>query len=50
MKDKIMKIKLNKKITKLQKNMKKQEKQIKILLDKLDQMELKGKEIILNKR
>lgn len=50
MKDKIMKIKLNKKITKLQKNMKKQEKQIKILLDKLDQMELKGEEIILNRR
>ena len=50
MKEKIMKIKLNKKITKLQKNMKKQEKQIKILLDKLDQMELKGEEIILNRR
>ena len=50
MKDKIMKIKLNKKITKLQKNMKKQEKQIKILLDKLDQMELRGEEIILNRR
>ena len=45
MKEKIIKLKLNRKISKLQKHMKKQEQQIHIILEKLDQMEPKGKEI-----
>lgn len=49
MKEKIMKLKLNRKITKLQKHMKKQEQQIQIILEKLDQMEPKGKEIKIGK-
>jgi hypothetical protein len=49
MKGKIMKLKLNKEITKLQKQMKKQEEQIHIILEKLDQMEPKEKEIKIDK-
>lgn len=49
MKEKIMKRKLNKKISKLQKHMKKQEKQMETILNKLEQMEPKGKEIIIGK-
>lgn len=49
MKDKIIKLKLNMKITKLQKHMKKQEKQINVILDKLEQMEPVGKEVTIKK-
>lgn len=49
MKEKIMKLKLNKEIAKLQKQMKNQEEQIHIILEKLDQMEPKGKEIKIDK-
>lgn len=45
MKNKIIKFMLNRKITKLQKHMKKQEKTIKLLLNKLDEMELKWEEV-----
>lgn len=50
MKDKIIKLNLNRKITKLQKHMKKQGKQINIILDKLDQMKLIVKEVIVKKK
>lgn len=49
MKDKLMKLKLNRQINKLQKKMKKQEKQMLLILDRLEQLEPKGKEIIINK-
>lgn len=49
MKEKLMKLKFNKQINKLQKKMKNQEKQMLIILDRLEQLELKGKEIIINK-
>lgn len=50
MKEKLMKLKFNKQINKLQKKMKNQEKQMLIILDRLEQLELKGKEIIINKQ
>ncbi len=49
MKNKIIKFMLNRKITKLQKHMTKQEKAIKLLLNKLDAMEPKWEEIKINK-
>lgn len=49
MKNKILKLILNKKIMKLQHQMKKQEKEIKELLDKLDAMDPQGKEVIISK-
>ncbi|MGM9834276.1 MAG: hypothetical protein ACI31M_00660 [Bacilli bacterium] len=49
MKNKLMRLKLNRQINKLKKKMKKQEKQMITILDKLEQLEPKGKEIIINK-
>ena len=49
-KDKILRKNFERKLNKLQKNMKKQEEQIKVILNKLDEMDTpKGKEIIINK-
>lgn len=49
MKEKLMKLKFKRQINKLQKKMKKQENQMLIILDRLEQLEPKGKEIIINK-
>lgn len=49
MKNRIIKFILNRKIHRLQKNMKKQEKKIKLILNTLDEIEPKWKEIKINK-